>query len=515
MNFKRNCFLISALIGCVFLIAGCSKDDSFKQYQYMKFPTESYENVEYKDENGKVLYTKIGKFDPYYAKKINGADVNLGSAYDVLSNLSGSKIMEAEGERNILVVPVKFSGFDLGIKDEDYIEDVKKAFFGAAENNKFVSVAEYYNRSSYGKLRIKGTVCDQFYTFQKPFSAMKSYTKEDVKTAYQYVTDPDTGWYKETYKRSLNEFRINPDDPNSLPVVYFVYAYPVELKDSANPEFFWAYTFEDYPCSWSSYTTMNTLSGEPDAHTFIHEVGHLFGLKDYYPSGGETSTPDPAGKIDMMDCSVGDHSALSKMVLNWARPYHVHRSCEITLKPLINSGDLIHINNDWNKTVFDEYFLIEFYTPLGLNYFDSNVGNSEAKLPSLPGIKIHHVDARLGYFVRESITSTALTFLDYCDKPGVADPSGATHNVRIAHDNSTYGSVTEIEPYQKNYLYELELNNVGHPVAGCASNMNLFHQDDSFTIKSSSFNKDTNTFYKITIKNVSYSSATISIKKTN
>jgi hypothetical protein len=337
---------------------------------------------------------------------------------------------------------------------------------------------------------------------------MKSFSKEDVKVAYTNVKD---NWYKNTYHKELDKFRIKD---GADPAIFFVYAYPIELKDAANPEFFWSYTFEDYPCCWASYTTMNTLSGEADAHTFIHEVGHLLGLKDYYPSGSETSTPDPAGKIDMMDCSVGDHTGLSKMMLNWARPYHVQGSCEITLKPLINSGDLILIKNDWNKTVFDEYFLIEFYTPLGLNYFDSNVGNSEARLPSLPGIKIYHVDARLGYF-KTSHPSSTLTFEGYCYQAGVDDPSGIYHNVRIAHDNSTYTSVTEVESNQKYNLYELELNNVGHPVAGCASNMNLFHKGDSFAIKSSSFNKVSNTFYKVSVSKLSYSSATIKITKTN
>lgn len=511
MNFKRNCSLITALLGCVLLVAGCSKDNSFKAYEYLEFPTESYENVDKKDKDGNILYTKVGTFEDYNAIGKSGAPINIGSTYEVLYNLSGSRIMESEGEKNILVVPVKFPGFDLGIKDEDFINDVKKAFFGESGNNRYVSVAEYYNRSSYGKLRIKGTVCDKFYNFHKPISEMKSYTKDDVKDAYNYVKDD---WYPQTYKKSLNEYRINPDDPNSLPVIYFVYAYPVELKDSSNPEFFWAYTFEEYPCSWTSYTTMNTLSGQPDAHTFIHEVGHLFGLKDYYPSGGETSTPDPSGKIDMMDCSVGDHSALSKMVLNWAKPYWVQNSCEITLKPLSEKGDLILIKNDWNWTVFDEYFLIEFYTPLGLNYFDSNVGNSEAKLPSLPGIKIHHVDARLGYFERKG-TSTQLEFIDYCNHRCDVDPSATKHNVRIAHDNNTYGSVTETEMYQRNYIYELELNNVGHPVAGCATNMNLFHKDDTFKIKSTSFNERSDTFYKITVKSLTYSNATITITKTN
>ena len=152
------------------------------------------------------------------------------------------------------------------------------------------------------------------------------------------------------------------------------------------------------------------------------------------------------------------------------------------------------------------------YVPLGLNYFDANIGNSKAKLPSLPGIKIYHVDARLAYFSR---LSSGLEFIEYCDVPYKADPSTSIKNINIAHDNSTPQTVTEISGYKQNYLYELELNNVGHPEAACATNVNLFHKGDSYTIKASKFNKESNTFYKISVKSLSYTSATLKIEKTN
>ena len=54
---------------------------------------------------------------------------------------------------------------------------------------------------------------------------------------------------------------------------------------------------------------------------------------------------EPVGCIDMMDSSVGDHTALSKMMLSWARPIHVTDSCELTISSLAEKGDLILLKN--------------------------------------------------------------------------------------------------------------------------------------------------------------------------
>ncbi len=512
MNFKRNCFSIITLLGSVFLITACGKSNDFVQYKYLDEVTISDKPEAAKDGS----WVKEAQFESYWASTKTIIDPvfgelkqELGTTYEVLNNYTGSKILNSEGERKLLVVPVDFADYQFDINHEDYVENVRKAFFGSAKNNKYVSVAEYYNRSSYGKLRIKGKVCDKFFTFQKNVTgeAAKELRREDVKEAYNYVI---TDWYQANYHKSIDEFRLDPMDPESPVAMYFVYAHPTD-----NANFFWAYTFEDTPLSWSSYTTMDTFNGEPDAHTFIHEVGHMFGLKDYYPTE-DTDAVEPTGRLDMMDCSVGDHTGFSKMVLNWTRPYHVKNSTKIKIRPLVSSGDLILIKNNWNGTVFDEYYLLEMYVPLGLNFFDSNIGNSKAKLPSLPGIKIYHVDARLGYFHKETAHSTSLTFDGYCNVTGNGDPNVLNPNIRIAHDNSTPQTVTEVKDYRSNYLYELELNHVGHPEAACATNINLFHKDDSFTIKEENFNEQpNNTFFKIDIKSISYTSATIEIIKTN
>ena len=516
MNFRRNLFTIISLVGSVFAVAGCTNKNTFERYSIIEEVRDKHE--EFVSEDGS--YVKPGDYADYIAVNKSGNPENFGSFYNTFNKKAKKQIINSVGDRKLLVIPVDFYGFtsdDLKVSPSDYFENLKKAFFGIPENNSYVSVAEYYNRSSYGKLRITGQVCEQFYRFSIAFQELNkytSYTRQYVYDEYSKIIK----WYEEIYgEGSIDEFRLDPNDPNSDVAMYLVYTYPSD-RSTGNRDFFWAYTFEERPLSWTSYSTLNTGSGEPDAHTLIHETGHLFGLVDYYPKGGadeddtKKEKTETLGRIDMMDCSVGDHSAFSKMCLNWARPYHVKNNCEITLKSFINSGDLILINDDWNGSVFDEYYLVELYSPLGLNHYDSINGNSEAKLPSLPGIKIYHVDARLGYFnvVRTSSTNT-LEFSHYCNTiyDGAADKFG--NAIGFAHDNSTYPTATNEQRVLRNYLYELELNVVGHPTTECAKDMNLFHRGDMFEVLT--FNISTSTHYTVKVKSLSYYDSTIEITK--
>ena len=507
MNFKRNLVSIIAFVGSVFGLSGCTDPDAFHEFEFLD-PEKDLHQVEDKHEDeDHGTYIKYGDYASYPAKDTNGKTVELGSTYEVLTNYSGQHILSAEGEQKILVIPVEFEDYTievLGVEKEEYITNLKKAFFGDYKNNRYASVAEYYNRSSYGKLRLSGMVCDEFYTF--PYTTQyiieKDLASKDVLGCYDDVVKK---WLPKTYPSlNLDDYRLE----NGEIAIYLIYTYPTELKN--NTKVFWNFTFPDKPFSWSSYSCLNTLSGAPDAHTLIHETGHLLGLPDYYPT--VENDPDPTGRTDMMDCSVGDHTGLSKMMYNWARPYHVKDSCEITINALVNYGDLILINDDWNQTVFDEYYLLEFYSPSGLNNYDANIGNNKAKLPLLPGLKIYHVDARLGYFgyTSEQSIRDNKVFLDYCDV-GVADPSTKQKNIALAHNNNASASESGRNLFN---LYELQLNNATSIQDQCATDYNLFHKGESFEIIDSKFNsKDNESNYKVTVTSLNYANVTVKIEK--
>ena len=512
MNFKRNFLSIITFVGSIFLIAGCNSSKNYTEFEFLDPEKDLNQAVDTHEDQDYGSYIKYGNYSSYPAKGSGDTIYELGSAHDVLYNYAGQHILNSSGLHKLLVVPVEFSDFttgDLGVEKSEYVTNLKKAFFGVSKNNKYVSVAEYYNRSSYGKLQISGTVCDKFYTFPTTTKDIidNELTSNVVHECYNKVIN----WFKKTYPNaSLDEYRIDPKDSSSDLAIYLVYTYPTELK--TNTKVFWDYTFLDRAFSWTSYSSLNTIAGQPDAHTLIHETGHLFGLTDYYPSNENDA--DPTGRIDMMDCSVGDHSGFSKMMLDWARPYHVKDTCEIKLNALVNYGDLILINDSWNKTAFDEYYLLEFYSPTGLNNYDSNVGNNKAKLPFMPGVKIYHVDARLGYYEYDSSVKEGKIFKYYCDESGTMIPSSLNKNINLAHDNTTHSSATSEQTNLINNLYELKLNNSSSILDGCANDVNLFHTGDSYVINSTSFNKKPNSSnYKISILDTNFRDCTIKVER--
>ena len=96
-----------------------------------------------------------------------------------------------------------------------------------------------------------------------------------------------------------------------------------------------------------------------------------------------------------LDFNIVDHNMYSKFVNNWSQPYVAVHNSDITLRPAESSGDFIILNKNWNGHGYDEYILLEYYTPTGLNAKDSQVSYDEARGFTVPGVRIYHVDSRL------------------------------------------------------------------------------------------------------------------------
>jgi hypothetical protein len=77
----------------------------------------------------------------------------------------------------------------------------------------------------------------------------------------------------------------------------------------------------------------------------------------------------------MMDMNVTDHDAFSKLSLNWVKPYVVTGDSKITHQSGRKQWRL-HPHSSQKEApgmapAFDEYMLLELYTPTGLNQLDS------------------------------------------------------------------------------------------------------------------------------------------------
>ena len=283
------------------------------------------------------------------------------------------------------------------------------------------------------RLSIRGTVSEWYetsYSYSAVDYDMGVGPKSSNKSIYELVTEA-TNWYFNSH--SDNRKNYDCDSDGYLDGVILVYACPdrTALEKRAfstkHGDSLWAFTgwlgnntprdvnkpapncylWASYDFMYSdknatdrtgrsSYGSGNTSNCILDTHTYIHEVGHIFGLDDYYDY---SSKYNPAGGFSMQDNNVGGHDPFSCLVLGWADAYVPYEDCEITLKPFQSSHQVILLSPSFNtaNSPFDEYLLLELYTPTGLNEYDTlNLYKENyARGVDETGIRLWHVDARL------------------------------------------------------------------------------------------------------------------------
>jgi len=325
--------------------------------------------------------------------------------------------MPAKGDIKIAVIPIWFTDspyYHLNVTNKVKVKHrIDDAFFGTPEKTGWHSVKSYYEEESKGQFRLSGKT-SQWYEYSGPSSDF--YTKKE--SFLVTVTD----WF---FASNPEEIRTDydADSDGYLDCVSFIYgawnyqncgrekdnmwAYKSSLsnpvKNVNNPglnTYFWA-SF-DFLLDDEELDQNVTYNGHFSAETFIHEFGHTFGLQDYYDYN---STYSPAGGFSMQDQNVGGHDPYSVMSIGWVDPYIPTKSMEIEIGAFQKTHDLVLLTPEWNEydSSFDEYVLLELYTPTGLNEFhdsDPNVGERHYTYPSLnmtnkTGIRLWHVDARL------------------------------------------------------------------------------------------------------------------------
>ncbi|MDR0934844.1 MAG: hypothetical protein LBM03_00880 [Erysipelotrichaceae bacterium] len=482
----------------------------FSSSEYATLPYETY------DKENKVISSYRDLFDSRVKKDTRP-----------YLNMSGL------GEQNLLVIPVSFSDSN---KDDQNVklDKISNVFFGIENKTTYESVASFYNKSSYGHLKLKGKVSDWF---ELDMTANEVKTKIQSNTyGSRYVASKALEWYSSNFS-DLEDFDMDQD--GYIDGIFIIYDTPYVKKDNL----YWAYTdrmkkddvFQPISgnaltlnkgnpaingYSWASIDFMNVGSNYVDSHVYSHETGHLFGLLDYYSS----EAYQPTGYMDMMDYNIGDHTGWSKMLLDWVTPYVLKDHGEITIRPFEDEGELILIpNGEWNGTPYDEFLLLEFYSPTHLNKYDTKLRfsyeeNGSVKTGSLftdYGLKVYHVDARIGYYNDKTLHNLicelddplAETKLDWYREQSTTED----FYISFINDN-TIKKASENPIY---HLLERSGNNTfinGTP----ANNGTLFQEGDSFginTFRDFTFNNGNNLKYTFEILSLSNNGATIRFNK--
>lgn len=443
------------------------------------------------------------------------------------------------GTQKMLVVPITFSDYPMSeIEKTAMCERIDTAFFGDSEDTAWESVSSYFYKSSYGQLTIEGTVTPVYEAGRttEEFAA-ETRTSGPYYTSFDptwNLVDEVIPWYRNVTGTNLSEYDADAD--GYIDSLYMIYSNPNanNAEYSANGEnVFWAFKFQNYGAfgtsdvnnpvgmmyAWSSIDfSYEGYGPDPiDSHTYIHEVGHILGLNDYYTYDSTGLDYDALGGMDMQDYNILDHNSYSKYYWGWTDPYVfdiTSSGASVKLRPFESTGDCILLANSWNGSSFDEYLLLEFYTPTGLNYQDSFNGPYSWRSPgfTIPGIKLLHVDARLanlslttGKFVRYTDT---LASSNYYTEIAASNTSSRNYNLGI---NRYFKQVQLIEGSGSNII----MQGYGATNSSLFVEGSSFHPDDFqlFFTNMTTFNNGEPIPFSFTVESITDEYATIDITR--
>jgi M6 family metalloprotease-like protein len=405
---------------------------------------------------GRDIFYKYTKYDAYY-------DGYLG-----VSNEAG--MLPTTGTPKMLVVPCIFSDSTKTATEKDTMRGIAyRSFFGdASTETGWQSVRSYYYESSYHQLYLEGKVSpvvklpynEATYNLTKNFASGGNATDFILDSVYTALFTGDSPIY------NVSDF--DSDGDGTIDGIFMLSEGSIDSSTNVG----WAFTTRHgnefntgkkalgiygwAPIAFSSSFIKNTASSQqktfystskPDAHTFIHESGHVLGLDDYYDYDSAKPLVQ-AGGPTMQDLNICDHESFSKYLWGWTSPKVVTENttdATITydLNPFEDSGDTILIASHFNDTALDEYLLIDYYTPTGLNFRDTNYTYESSDGFSKAGIRIWHANKAV-----HEVTLSGQIGMATSEDPNVASYAGANNFLHSFTTNTStnYSSEFILKP---------------------------------------------------------------------
>ena len=399
----------------------------------------------YMSEGDRVEVTLEGKLTTTYSllKEPYNEAVTSNEAFpNSFANLTGNM--------NVIVVPVYWS--DQADRATDANKEILCRALGnvmdeqgnvtsySTDNPKEPSLSEYYKTASYGKLTVNSFVTD-WYAFPDSYENVYERTWDAMMLEDLLI------WLKETY-RDMDHSMFDNDKDGLYDEIILINTgdmsgYSSYTRDGMSGAYRQALQYGGYetapyvgmmsgmrtPENPYLYTYINMAFGflfdnnimgdasNMRTKTLIHEFGHTLGLYDYYDNG--TAGISALGGYDMQDASVGDWNVYSKYTAGWIEPVVVDEesfagqdTVEFTIKSSALNGDALLIpaaGYDYNGTPFDEYIMLDLFTPEGLHTYDSAI----FALDNAVGVRIYHVSDRLVYGYYDVMLNEAKEFLEY------------------------------------------------------------------------------------------------------
>lgn len=307
--------------------------------------------------------------------------------------------MPTTGTNKILVFLIDFPDYP----HVNAYEVFTNKLFGAGVPGEFPleSLWKFYERSSYGKLTIQGSVFG-WYRMQHPRSW---YT-----TTYGMGNQCNYEIIKEVVDHFDEDCDYTQFDNNGDGLIdYFAVLWSGPDNGWAN--FWWGYQwelasdltrdnvqFKSFSWQWESRPVGSIYKAE----VIIHETGHALGLPDYYDYDGSVGPDGGVGGMDMMAANYCDHNCFSKFMLDWLVPTVVTNDLnDFPLRESADYPDAVALARGYTGTSpYAEYFMVQNRQKI----------NNDKNLPGA-GLVVWHVNAGLNLAGKNFVFNNSYTSL--------------------------------------------------------------------------------------------------------
>ena len=302
------------------------------------------------------------------------------------------------GEARILTFAVSFPDCEF---DEEVPPDVMRDYIFGEEDRThpfypMESVCAYYNRASYGKLRLQGDVFA--YTAKHPLAdytvnSARALT-EEVLAAFEPMLD-------------YRDYDANGDQIlDSMALLLPKDALKADADGDKKPDW-WPFsipyggTMQFDGITPGTYCVSTFSLDIPDTNSHLtHELGHALGLPDYYKihqdDTYETEGLTGLAGLELMDDGCGDLSAFSKLMLGWIAEgeLQIYTGGEQTfmLNSMQQMPSCLMIPRNSGDGYLSEFLLVEYITNAGNNAM--RYSNGTYYMPE-GGVRILHCQAEI------------------------------------------------------------------------------------------------------------------------
>lgn len=435
---------------------------------------------------------------------------SIKQTYSSLTKINKNQAyLPSSGNIKVLVLPIWFADSDKFYcdpddpKKESIISNTKKQLFSNLESmffdeinssEKWESVKTYYEKESFGKIKITGTVAD-WYEYSLTATEYK-----DGPSKRELINQALKKYFDNHPEESRKDYDCNGDGfidvvVSALAAPSFssydyggqrsmkLYTQAFHLIDDADDE-----RNIKNPGINAGINLINNnfgytnASGLPYSQIAIHEFGHLFGVKDYYDESGNVNH---SGGLNMQTHNCNGHEPFSLMSIGWANPIIPTETCTIKINDFQSSHDFILLTPQWNSndSAFDEYLLLELFTPTGLNRFNSSANYT--------GIRLWHVNATLYNKSKKQMTddvSAATSFAfnnDWTTDTRFGGNNGGCASYELNKDYQKY-SLLHLIRHDSNAMNTLDLINdksnapISYDINKSQKEEDLFQEGDMF-----------------------------------